>query len=1301
MVSGRFSLSEGSPEPLGVTLSDEGINVAVVSRHASAVHVSLFEGDTETVRFALAQRLGDIHFGLIAGVKAGQKYGLRADGPFDPGAGHLFDSNKLLADPYAAAIDRAVSWHPELAQHGAETAHLVPKCIVREPLSDAVRLPSKRPEFIYEIAVKAFSRLHPAIPEKDRGTVAALRHPAAIDHLTKLGVDTVELMPLMAWIDERHLPPLGLANAWGYNPVSFFAPDPRLAPGGLPEIRAAVAALHQAGIRTVLDVVFNHTGESDLGGPTLSLRGLDNALYYRHAEGRLVNDTGCGNTLALDQYPAMRLVIDAMRHWVRTTGIDGFRYDLATVMGRTPRGFESDAALLSAIRQDPMLGPLIHIVEPWDVGPQGYRLGEFPPAWLEWNDRYRDDVRRFWRGDPGAQGALATRLAGSSDVFAATHRRPSCGVNFVAAHDGFTLADAVAYERKYNFANGEGNRDGNDHEISWKAREPAQDVRALLASLFLSRGTPMLTAGDEFGRGQNGNNNAYAQDNETTWLDWKRADRELETFVSQLASFRMKHRALFADRFLNGHSERGQIYPDAEWFAAGGRKMTAERWNDRDLAALGLVLFDGGSGRRVLIWINRAAEGTAVRFTEPQAGTSWLATPDFPAPRVACSANEAVLAGRSISVFMETDEKTAGRSTGIEDALVQRLATLAGIQSEWWEVSGSHHIVSPETKRTLLSAMGIDISSASSAIEDFKRLEAPGLLPKIHIARPDVPAAIPLNPDSSCGSVKQRFYLSDESGTCIAIDHPAGRSALSLPRLKAGYYDLAPDDETGIRCRLMVAPEGCYLPHEIAEGQRFRGLSAHLYSLRDSRDAGIGDFETLARFCGITAKLGGDAVGISPLHHLFPDDRTRVSPYQPSDRRFIDPIYIDLTGLARGLVLTGTKGRLNALNEALALLRRLSHVDYGAVWRLKDDVLREAFREFEKKGANQSFEQFIVLGGDALARHAEFESRGAAQDQRYHMWLQWAADKQLAAAARRAGEEGLRFGIYRDLAVGCAYEGGEVHARPAVFATEISLGAPPDPFAQEGQIWNLPPHNPLALETAGFAPFVEVLAANMRHAGVLRVDHILGFARQFWVPRGASGTDGAYVSVNTEALIAATAIESHRARCMVIGEDLGTVPEGLRQRLAEAAILSYRMLWFEQDAQGFKRPSDYPRMSAACLSSHDLAPFKGWRQSSSQEDIRKLETAIARESLSTGDLLADAHAFVASAPSAVMLIQADDLSEETEPLNVPGTDKEYPNWRRRLSVDVDALPDLPPTQRVIAVVDKARPRPPARPRPMR
>ena len=547
------------------TIAGDAVAFSVRSPHADAVWLCLFDEDGGERRVPM-QRDGDDWRVAVPGIGEGARYGLRADGP------PPFDVAKLLVDPAAVTIDRPFAYDPRLGVVGQDTAALVPRAVVTAPLP-ALDLP---PLFqlggvIYELNVRGFTMRHPDVPAAQRGTIAALAHPAVIAHLRHIGVDAVELMPIVAWIDERHLPPLGLSNAWGYNPVVPMALDPRLAPGGIAELRATVAALRAAGIGVILDLVFNHTGESDLLGPTLSLRGLDDAAYARAPDGTLINDAGTGNTLDFANPAVRRLFLASLRHFVTQAGVDGFRFDLATVLARGP-GFDAAAPVFAEIAADPLLARRVMIAEPWDTGPGGYQLGAFPANWLEWNDRFRDDVRRFWRGDGGA-GALATRLAGSSDIFGADHTR---SVNFVAAHDGFTLADTVRYAERRNHANCEDNRDGHHGEVCWISADPDADARALLATLFASRGTILLCAGDEFGRTQRGNNNAYAQDNDVTWLDWTGRNRDLEAFVARLSALRRDAPVLRTAAFrhdLAWFSLDGTPLGDADWAHAPGFVM--------------------------------------------------------------------------------------------------------------------------------------------------------------------------------------------------------------------------------------------------------------------------------------------------------------------------------------------------------------------------------------------------------------------------------------------------------------------------------------------------------------------------------------------------------------------------------------------------------------------------------------------------------------------------------------------------------------------------------------------------------
>lgn len=605
-------IAAGPIFPLGVHPKDGNVQVAIASGNASKIQLCLFDeaGAIETQRITLNHRTGDIFHSTIANVPLGTRYGLRAEGPWLPAEGHRFDPTKLLVDPHATQLDRPYSFHPALCEPGRDTAAFVPKAIVSAPLPLVSRKTPHQPKWIYELPVRAFTMQHPQVSAEQRGTVAALSHPAILQHFKQLHIDTIELMPLVAWIDERHLHALGLSNAWGYNPITFMAPDPRLAPGGFAEIARTVATLHDQGLQVIVDVVLNHTGESDAGGPTLSFRGLDNASYYRHINNMPINDSGCGNTLALDHPIVCDYSVSALRHWVEVTGIDGFRFDLATIMGRGESGFSNTSPLLTAINSDPVLQDCILIAEPWDIGPGGYQLGNFPTHWPEWNDRYRDDVRRFWRGDKWSANAFATRLTGSSDVFS-PHKSPAHSINFISAHDGFTLRDLTRFTAKHNLANGEGNRDGKSDEVTWLNGK----ISTLLATLFLSRGTPMLTAGDEFGRSQNGNNNAYAQDNETTWLDWANADQALLQSCADLIKLRLSNPLIMANGFLSGKGTP----PDARWFGADG---LSPDWNNPNLRIFSVVLSDNKN--HIAIVIN-GTDNPYTPLLPPEAKKQWRA----------------------------------------------------------------------------------------------------------------------------------------------------------------------------------------------------------------------------------------------------------------------------------------------------------------------------------------------------------------------------------------------------------------------------------------------------------------------------------------------------------------------------------------------------------------------------------------------------------------------------------------------------------------------------------------------------
>ncbi len=1411
------TIGPGHPEPLGVTPERDGANIAVYSTHATAIEVCLYDvaGETEFARIALPARTGDVRHGFVAGMTAGDRYGLRAHGPYDPRNGHRFNPAKLLVDPYAKALDRPFALHPAMfgesadgaARDDVDSARFVPKAIATVTAPGG-RAPDTRPRvawdatILYELHVRGFTRTHPAIPEALRGTFAGLAHPAAIAHLARLGVTTVELMPIAAAIDERHLAEQRLTNYWGYNPGALFVPDPRLAPGGIAEMRACVAALHGAGIEVILDIVLNHTGEGDARGPTFSLRGLDNAAYYRGLTddpARYVDDSGCGNTLALDRAPVLRLAMDVLRHYADATGVDGFRFDLATILGRRDDGnshpFDPSAPLLQAIAQDPVLRELKLIAEPWDAGPGGHRLGAFPAPWGEWNDRYRDTVRRFWRGDGGLAGELATRLAGSADVFAARSRAPSRSVNFVTAHDGFTLADLVSFAQKHNEDNGEANRDGSDANHSWNhgvegpssdheiRDRRARDVRSLLATLLVSRGTPMLAMGDEFGRTQRGNNNAYAHDSALTWIDWQRADNDLADFVAALIDLRRRHPALHADRWLSGRPADDGTIADVLWRHADGRAMDDHAWSDPDTRALVASFHtpatDSASEDRVAVAFNAGNDPVSVRWPDPQAGRAWRLCIDTSLPsgrpsegaagRASGQPDSTPMAGHSTvvqarSLVLVEEVPAAIRtertrdSAGVDPEWLERLAGAAGIAGEWWDIGGERHVVQPDTQHALLAAMGIAVGSNAEARDRLAamadaRERRP--LPAFILARAGAAAsaAIALPDECRHRSAALRLRLEDGNERLLPFaldDLPVNRVTaadgrtvvqriVSLPALPMGSHALTFDDDDGPECRVIVAPERCHLPEEIRAGGRRFGLAAHLYSLRRRGDQGIGDFTTLALLAERTARAGGSIVGINPLHALFAGDRERASPYHPSDRRFLDPIYIDIERLDDLAASHDARRLLEHHGPRLTGLRTGANVDYPAVWEVKRAVLDACFAQFERRPDRDArvtdFDRFVAEGGMALARFALFEAIAAAHPRvpwqrwpdglrgpdgagiaefagrharavRFGMYLQWLADRQLGEAAARARSGGLAQGFFRDLAVGTAADGGEPWADQDAYAKGVSIGAPPDPFSVTGQNWGLPPPNPLAMAATACSAHRALLAANMRHAGALRIDHVMGLSRLFWIPDGGAAADGAYVDYPLDALLHGLALESTRARCLVVGEDLGTVPEGLRERLAARDILSYRVLWFERDGTEFIAPSRYPVRAAACVSTHDLPTVAGWWSGADIDERRALGqltddaarlayrerqtaraalvAALARAGATRGERFDEAtghgnaitsaiHRFVCATPSALVLLQADDLAGESMAVNLPGTDRERPNWRRRLDVDVEAL----------------------------
>ncbi len=620
----RWRLWPGSPYPLGATWDGHGVNFALFSAHAERVELCLFDpkGAKETARLALREYTDEIWHGYLPDARPGLLYGYRVYGPYDPQRGHRFNPAKLLIDPYAKDLHGSLKWHDshfgfragaaraDLSFDRRDNARFMPKCRV---VDTAFTWKSDRPPgqpwsqtVIYEMHVRGYTMRHPDVPPELRGTFLGLAEPAAIDHLVKLGVTAVELLPVHAIVDERNLVERGMRNYWGYNPICFFALDQRYYHASAHgEFKTMVQRLHDAGIEVILDVVYNHTAEGNHLGPTLSYKGIDNASYYRLVPGDeryYENYSGCGNTLNLRHPRVLQMVTDSLRYWVEEMHVDGFRFDLAASLGRERAGFDGGSGFLDAVRQDPVMSRVKLIAEPWDLGGDGYRLGGFPPGWSEWNGRYRDTVRRFWRGDGGLIGDMASRLTGSSDLFEWGGRRPWASVNFITAHDGFTLRDLVSYDHKHNEANAEGNLDGTNENYSWncgvegETDDPAvlrlrrQQTRNLLTTLLFSQGVPMLLSGDEIGQTQRGNNNAYCQDNALTWLDWNGADHELLEFVRTLIRLRREHPVFRRPRFFHGRRVPGGELKDITWITPEGREMGHGDWVMPYARSLGFIL---------------------------------------------------------------------------------------------------------------------------------------------------------------------------------------------------------------------------------------------------------------------------------------------------------------------------------------------------------------------------------------------------------------------------------------------------------------------------------------------------------------------------------------------------------------------------------------------------------------------------------------------------------------------------------------------------------------------------------------
>ena len=1355
------ALDPGSGARLGAHWDGTGVEFAVWSRHAERIELCTFDptGTRETARFVLPGRDGDLHHGRLPGAGPGLVYGLRAHGPYAPRDGHRFNPNKLLLDPYARELIGRFEWHDAVlgwrAGHpdGCESfderdsAPYVPKArVVAPPRTRRERPPPPRRPWgetvLYELHVCGFTVRHPRVPPPLRGTLEGLAHPAAIAHLTALGVTAVELLPVAAWLDELHLARAGRRNYWGYNPIAFFAIHPALAgPRGVAAMVDAVDALHDAGIEVILDVVYNHTAEGDERGPTLSLRGLDNACYYRADPARpggYANLSGCGNTLAAHEPAVSGLVVDALRYWADEVGVDGFRFDLASAIARDAGGaFATDLPWLRAVRDDPVLSRCKLIAEGWDC--EGRFVGGFPHGWAEWNDRARDDLRRYWRGDAHVAGALATRLGGSSDVFGA--RGPAAGINFLTAHDGFTLADLVSYRDKRNHANGEDNRDGTD--ANWSddcgADGPTSDpdvlrrrrrrMRAMLASLMLARGVPMLRAGDEFAVSQGGNNNPYGHDTPLTWIAWppdlgdapddgggppvpSPAADDLRGLVAELTRLRDALPCVRAERFYDGRpSDDDPRVPDLVWLREDATPMSDADWHDGRRRTLAMLL-DAGSARPGAAsdraWIGLVAgDGRhTLRLPPPEHPEGWL--------RVLDTASDAVPLDLEPGDPIEVDAPAV---------VVCVTGALARDERARWRPGAA-------------SAAVVAAGDAHAEVECVLGADDGPLAVRVGDCGPPH-RIVPGTDTRIVASAWHHGRLLRRHRFRLPAPLPIGEAALSIRPAEAGDgrdLGVAPTPPG----RIYAVPPRCWLPAGLEHPPGAWVLSLQLYALHSERSWGIGDFDDLAALARLAAASGASGLLVSPVHAPSLAWPERASPYSPSSRLALNPLYVSLPQAASTFPAPLFADWLDRAETRAALraVRAAPQVDHARVVALKRQGLERLWSDFRAcrdtaraRDAHRDFERWRDAQGVRADAHACFEAlaehHGVADPRAwppghehphapgvaafranhaeriaFHRFVQWLAQRQWRAAGDAAHAAGAPIGLVADLAVGADPAGADAWSNPGLVALDHELGAPPDAFAPQGQAWGLPPWRPEVMLARGLAPFDALLQATMDGAGGLRVDHVMSLERLFWVPRGGRASDGAYVRYPLDALLRVVAMRSALQRCLVIGEDLGTVRPGFRERMAHAGVLSTRVAWFERDALGrLADPRSLPRLAAVCASTHDLPTIDGWAVAADLDeraqacgtthdelaawrderaaDLARVTAGLDARGIGGADLTERLHRWLAASSARLAIVQLEDVAGQRRQPNLPGTPDLPPNWRQRLPVPLESLPELP------------------------
>lgn len=1445
------NVKEGKPYPLGAIWDGSGVNFALYSKNAKSVMLCFFDEDyKESLCIPIRNRTHYIWHCYVEGIRPGQLYGYRIDGPYDPENGLRFNPAKVLLDPYALAIGRDLIWSEEhfgykypynfKERDNRNNAHKAILGAVIDPAfswgnDKQLEIPWKD-TIIYEVHVKGFTKLNPFVPEELRGTYLAFTTEEVIKYLKDLGITAIEFLPVQHSITEYYLYKQNKVNYWGYNPIAFFAPNPRYAydksvMGVINEFKTMVKVLHQAGIEVILDVVYNHTAEGDHTGPTLSFRGIDNLSYYRVYEERkdlYLDFTGCGNTLNHKNHQVLQLIMDSLRYWITEMHVDGFRFDLASALARELYEVDRLTSFFAIIQQDPIISKVKLIAEPWDLGKDGYQVGNFPPGWSEWNGMYRDTIRKVVNEFERNLSDFATRISGSSDLYKKDDRKTYSSINFITCHDGFTLRDLVSYEKKHNEENGLNNIDGSDINFSKNYGVEGdtdnfkikllrlKKQKLFLTTLFISQGVPMLLAGDELNRTQKGNNNAFCQDNEISYLIWEEDEysQELLLITKFLIQLRKKNEVFRRKEFFEGEEKRVMEVKDIYWLNKDGKEMSEEDWKKELI--LGILLpsefgerFDFYTtleGDTFLIIFNFTSE--QVHFRVPDIiSTRWKIifnsnknlfvsiNPMDDIEKIDRILQKSVIYNNyknkhygelfeDIQIFMsdgmfympEEMIKVEGYSVLIlkadknwKEAHVKRnyrlkildlLMDNLGIFKKFYDLMGREYNLMVSEILMILRAMHFpvkDLSSLEVVYENYKNdlwfygdqttyifykeeeieleLTLPETIKNFKIQIFNENNQIKFENEVENYKVLETHLINFSKFKKLKMIKTIIKINLELD---LGYYDvyILHNGEVYSKRKMMIIPKTAYSNSKI-----YTGVWIQLYALNSKTNLGIGDFGDLKKLAFILKKYGYNIIGLSPLHYLSLNDPDNISPYYPASRLMIHPIYIDILSLKEFRKSTHAIKKWKELIPLIEKEKENKYINYKIIYQIKKNILYEIYKDYIQNQDSELKNEYenYKKDNEILFYHAIFEaakeifgkmripkelfkSHSNMQQQfikeyqekiDFYGFIFYLVEKQFIDLINELKHNDIY--LYLDLAVGCDPEQIESiyfdNFYPNIYSKNARAGAPPDQFSPSGQDWGITVFNPYLLKKFNYQPYITLLRRNCFKNVLLRIDHIMWLYRLFWIVKEGEKRTATYIKYPDKDLFGILSLESQINENIIIGEDLGTVPEELRNILKEKSILSWKVFYFERIGEDFLDPKNYPIYSVATINTHDLPTLAGYwtgkdieeklklkiyneEEAKNQYELRNKERRkiiellnlkgyfnekepITEDSIYDSEIAYYFYKLLSESPSKIVLASIYDMLGESDQPNMPGTTTQYPNWSLRLSVPIEEIENHP------------------------